>query len=242
MRVDRVLVAAALGAVALTLAGWLIGRGFAQARTADRFVTVKGVAERNAEADLALWPLSYVETDDDLGRAQARIDADTRRVYAFLARMGLDTTQAEVQSLEVTDKLADPYRNGPMGTRFIVAQTIMVRSDKPTTVLAASQRVGELVNAGVVLSTGGRFGPGRPTFLFTRLNDFKPAMIAEATSSAREAAEKFASDSRSRLGGIRQANQGVFQILPRDQAPGFSEESQLYKTIRVVSTVEYYLE
>ena len=71
---------------------------------------------------------------------------------------------------------------------------------------------------------------------------FKPAMIAEATSNAREAAEKFATDSRSTLGGIRQANQGVFQIMPRDQAPGFSEESQLYKTIRVVSTVEYYLE
>jgi hypothetical protein len=114
------LVAAGMGAVALVLAGWLIGHGFAEARTADRYVTVKGVAEREAEADLALWPLSYVATDDDLARAQGRIDADTRRIYAFLVRMGLDTTQAEVQSLEVTDKMADPYRNGPIGTRFIV--------------------------------------------------------------------------------------------------------------------------
>jgi hypothetical protein len=66
-------------------------------------------------------------------------------------------------------------------------------------------------------------------------------MIAEATSRAREAAEQFARDAGSRLGGIRQANQGVFVILPRDQAPGVTEESQLFKMVRVVATVDYYL-
>ena len=84
-------------------------------------------------------------------------------------------------------------------------------------------------------------GNGGPTFLFTRLNEIKPPMIAEATASARQAAEQFAKDSQSRLGSIRQANQGVFVILPRDQAPGASEESQRVKTVRVVTTVEYYL-
>ena len=43
------------------------------------------------------------------------------------------------------------------------------------------------------------------------------------------------------LAGIRQANQGVFEILARDQAPGISEESQIAKTVRVVSTIDYYL-
>jgi hypothetical protein len=33
----------------------------------------------------------------------------------------------------------------------------------------------------------------------------------------------------------------VFEILPRDQAPGIMEGSQLERTLRVVSTVEYYL-
>ena len=51
-----------------------------------------------------------------------------------------------------------------------------------------------------------------------------------------------AADSRSRLGGIRRANQGVFVILPRDAAAGISEEAQLHKTVRVVATVEYYLD
>ena len=73
------------------------------------------------------------------------------------------------------------------------------------------------------------------------LNDLKPAMIAEATARAREGAEQFASDSRSRLAGIRRASQGVFEILPRDQAQGIAEGSQVAKVVRVVSTVEYIL-
>lgn len=67
-------------------------------------------------------------------------------------------------------------------------------------------------------------------------------MIAEATAAAREAAQQFARDAETDLGGLRRANQGVFQILPRDQAPGITEEQQPVKTVRVVSTVEYYIE
>jgi hypothetical protein len=97
------------------------------------------------------------------------------------------------------------------------------------------------VSAGVVLSSGSEYGTGGPTFIFRGLNDLKPEMIAEATARARESAEQFAADARSALGGIRRANQGIFEILPRDQAAGISEGSQVEKTVRVVSTVEFTL-
>ena len=87
----------------------------------------------------------------------------------------------------------------------------------------------------------GEYGSSGPTYVFTRLNDLKPPMIAEATANARSAAEQFARDSGSAVSGIRQANQGVFVILPRDQAPGINESSQLQKIVRVVSTVQYLL-
>jgi hypothetical protein len=66
-------------------------------------------------------------------------------------------------------------------------------------------------------------------------------MIAEATKDAHTAAEQFATDSASQLGGIRKANQGLFQILPRDKPPNMQEEEQIYTTVRVVSTIEYFL-
>jgi len=85
------------------------------------------------------------------------------------------------------------------------------------------------------------YGPSGPTYLFNGLNEIKPDMIAEATASARESASQFAKDAKTELGDLRRANQGVFQILARDQAPGVSEQQQPVKTVRVVSTVEYYL-
>jgi hypothetical protein len=232
---------ALIGALGLVLAGGAIGRGFRDARMAERYVSVKGVSEREVKADLALWPIPFVAANDDLALAQEQIVLSSERIKSFLVRQGLDTAQAQLQTLRVTDRQANPYQTQEGGRRFIIRQTLIVRSTDPDRVLAASQRVGELVQGGVVLSSGEEYGPGGPTFLFTKLNDIKPAMIAEATSRAREAAEQFARDAQSRLGGIRQANQGVFVILPRDQAPGVTEENQLFKTVRVVSSVEYYL-
>jgi hypothetical protein len=116
-----------------------------------------------------------------------------------------------------------------------------VRSEEPRVVQTASQDVGTLVEAGVVLVSGQEYGPGGPAYIFRGLNDIKPAMLAEATARAREAAFEFANDSGSELGGIRRANQGVFEILPRDPAPGVMEQNRIEKTIRVVATVEYFL-
>jgi hypothetical protein len=127
--------------------------------------------------------------------------------------------------------------------RYVVHQTVLVRSNRPDQVLAASQQISELAAVGVVISSGDGDGGerGGPTFVFTQLNKLKPEMIADATARAREGATQFARDSHSDLGAIRQANQGVFEILPRDQAPGISESSQIAKIVRVVSTIDYYL-
>jgi uncharacterized protein len=238
---DRSLVSAGLVAIGLTLAGWFVGHGFARGRASDRYVEVKGLAEREVTADMALWPLRYVSTGDDLAATQAQITRNTRQVYAFLSRQGIDTASVQLQALEVSDAFANRFPGERSGPRYVIQQTVMVRSRNPDLVMAASQRVSELVGAGVVLSSSGEYGIGGPTFLFTRLNQLKPSMVKEATANARAAAEQFAADSRSDLGSIRQANQGVFVILPRDQAPGVNEGAQLQKIVRLVSTVQYFL-
>ena len=77
---------------------------------------------------------------------------------------------------------------------------------------------------------------GGVQFVYDRLNDIKPQMIEEATRNARESAQKFATDSQSRLGKIRRANQGQFSIQDRDAS------TPHIKRVRVVSTIEYYLQ
>ena len=239
---DRPWFASVVLAMALIVSAWLVGHGIERFRVADRYVTVKGVAERTIRADVGLWPLRFVSAEDDLERAQRKIVSDRRAVLAFLVRYGIDSTATELQSLEVTDTRANPYRDGRESTRVIVAMTMMVRTNDPDRIQTAGQHVGELLQQGIVLS-GGPFGGGEgaPTYVFTRLNDLKPTMLAEANANARKAAAEFAKESHSHVGRIRRASQGVFEILAHDQAPGVMESRQIQKTLRVVATVDYYL-
>lgn len=227
-------------AVAVIFSSSLIMEGLMALRTSDRFVTVKGVAEQEVKADLALWPLRFVATGDTLQQAQDDARASRDAIMAFLQLQAIASEAVELQRLDVTDTRANPYQNQGGAQRFIISQTLMVRSGDITRIQQAAQGVSELVDSGVVLSAD--YGNSGPTYLFSRLNEIKPDMIARATAAAREAASQFAQDANTTLGGIRRANQGVFQILPRDQAPGISEGQQAVKTVRVVATVEYYLE
>ena len=230
-------VAAIVVAAGLAASGWLVGTGIENMRALDRYVTVKGLAERDVRADKAVWPITYVATDDVLQNAQAKIDADTNTLFEFLASHGIGREATELQNLQVTDQLAQSYRSGPIESRYIVNQTIQVRTDNVDAVVAASQDIGKLLQGGVVLGGQG-YNPG-PSYLFTGLNDIKPEMIAAATANAREAAQQFATDSGGELGGIRRATQGLFQILAADGAPNMMEANQINKTVRVVTTMEY---
>tara|TARA_R110001592_G_scaffold8745_1_gene47266 strand:- start:11574 stop:12284 length:711 start_codon:yes stop_codon:yes gene_type:complete len=225
--------------VSAIISAALIGNGLTDLRTGDRYVTVKGVAEREVNADLALWPIRFVATGASLSEAQERARSSRDAIMAFLKLQAIDQNAVELQRLDVTDTRANPYQANNGEQKFIISQTLMVRSTDIDRIRQAAQGVSELVDSGVVLSSD--YGSPGPTYVFNGLNDIKPEMIAEATASAREAADQFAQDAKAELGGLRRANQGVFQILARDQAPGIMEQQQPVKTVRVVSTVEYYL-
>lgn len=234
--------AAMILALGVAAAGWFAGRGLYEARASDRFVTVKGVAERAVEADVAVWPLTIVVSDDDLTVAHSQLVRSMAAARKFLTDNGIEAGDVSTQGLNVLDREANSYGSNPKGKRYTINQTLVVRSDEPRVVESASARVAELVAAGVVLQSGGPYQTVGPSFVFSQLNALKPGMIADATARAREAAAKFAEDSGASVGGIRRANQGMFQILARDQVAGIDEQHQLNKIVRVVSTIEYFLD
>mgnify|MGYP006292779975 CR=1 FL=1 len=226
--------------IALVTAAWFVGHGIRNTRSYERFVTVKGLAERDVVADRAVWPITFVATDDSLDVAQATINADTETVRRFLTDHGISRDEVELQNLSVTDQLAQAYRSGgPVESRYIIQQTLLVRSTDVEAIRRATQDIGSLLSEGVVLGGQG-YRPG-PSYIYTRLNEIKPEMIADATAAARASANQFAEDSGSTLGSIRRANQGVFQILAADGADNLAESSQVNKSVRAVVTLEYYL-
>jgi hypothetical protein len=233
------IIAGALVGLGVAAGGYFIGTGYYDAHMGNRVVSVKGLSERNVTADLAFWPIRFVATGNDLTEVQGKIRADAEAIRAFLGKYGFEDASIELQSLQVTDVAAQPYRSGPIDNRFIISQLLMLRSEEVEKVAEAARSASELVEAGVILSSD--MGPSQPIYLFKSLAELKPEMLDEATARAREAAQSFAEDSDSKLGGIKRANQGVFQILARDQAPGISESSQIAKRVRVVSSIDYFL-
>jgi len=227
-------------ALGLIVGGFAVGWGFREGRNPVRSVLVKGYAEREVKADLGLWPLRFVASGNELSEVQDKIERDGEVVDAFLSGQGFSEDEFETQSLQVIDLEAQQYGPDTRGARFIIAQFVLVRSADVDRIQSAAARSGKLLSQGVVLSA--EYGPLKPIFLFGGLDSLKTDMLTEATRMARESARQFANESESRLGGILKANQGVFQILPRDPAPGISEADQLQKTVRVVSTIEYLLE
>src|SRR5215216_6371151 len=104
---DHATLPAAVIAVGLALGGLAVGSGFARARAADRFVTVKGVAEREVRANLAIWPLRVVGADNDLTAANAKVAKNLAGVREFLARHGVDTSQVQLAEFTVSDAYAN---------------------------------------------------------------------------------------------------------------------------------------
>ena len=238
----------ALIALGLILGGWALGAQIKATRLSDRYVTVKGLVERQVKSDLAVWPISFKLAGNELSPLHSSAEAQQKTVLDFLAQQGIKSEEVGVGVVRVIDTQAREYGAERSPYRYIVEQKITVRSSRVDQVAAAAQKTALLLQKGIVIDSD-RGGQQGVTYKFTGLNAIKPDMITEATRNARAAAARFAADSGSQVGSIRQANQGVFSILAADQAAGSAEEGfdynadgSILKTVRVVTTVQYYLD
>jgi len=223
----------------LILSGVFIKQGLQEFRTSDRVVTVKGLAERNVEADLAIWTLSTTSTGNMLSDVQADGENSVAVIESYLSDVGFGGEEISYAPLQVQDLLAQAYRpnNVTQGGRYIITKRITVRTADMGKITRAVAELGGLLKQNVTLT---HMQP--PTYIFTDLNRIKPEMLAEAVRNARKSAQEFAAESGADVGGIKRAYQGLFQILPRDPIAYVSEQNQQFKRVRVVSTVDFYIE
>jgi uncharacterized protein len=228
-----ILAAALILAVSIVLGGYLLGDGLRRARMADRSVTVRGLAERNVTADLATWTIVYTEQGTELGPVQAAIDEKTRTVRAFFRRLGFKDGEVSNAGTGVSQ-----YFDSNRGQNSVtVRQRLQLRTKDVMKARGAFARQFELIRAGVALEEGTAM-----VYSFTKLNDVKPEMIAAATRDARKGAQQFATDSGTSVGGIKQATQGYFSVGARDGDEGSSGSDSPFQKVRVVTTIDFYLD
>ena len=228
---------AILVALGLTLGGFFPGYYYYKTKAEARSVTVKGLAEKDVVADMGIWNIQFTVSGNDLAAARTQIGKQANEVVKFLKTQKFADDEIHIGRIETNDLMANPYRDNTAAetARFILTQTIVVRSDKVQNISDAMSFSNELIGMGIVFSNQSA------SYFFTKLNDIKPEMLKSATQNAKEAALEFARNSGSSVGKIKTANQGVFSILAADD-PNTYEASQINKKVRVVSTVEYLLE
>ena len=220
--------------VGLATMGLLLSEGIIKFRDMERVVSVKGLSERDMPADVAIWPIRFTEVSNDLSELYGSLESKNDKVNKFLRQQGFKVDEISVSVPAIQDRQAQGFseeqvRNG----RYAGTSTLTVYSNDIEMVRKAMSNLAQLGQNGIAIS--GQDYDVKTQFLFTKLNDIKPAMIEEATRNAREVAEKFAHDSGSKLGKIKRASQGQFSIDDRDS------NTPYIKKVRIVSTVEYYL-
>ncbi len=227
-----VLASAGLLTIGLVAGGYLLGDGLLRAREADRSVTVRGLAERNVTADLATWTIAYSSKSANLAEAQAEIDRDTDAIRGFFTGLGF-----KADALQPTGANVSQYSEYGK-TTYTIRQRLSLRTTDIEKAQAAVARQFDLIKRGVVLEDGSGM-----SYTFTKLNDIKPEMVAEATGDARKSAQQFAEDSGTDVGSIKSATQGYFSVQSRDgDGGGYGVSDTPYKKVRVVTTVNFYLE
>jgi hypothetical protein len=179
------LIAASLMAGGVVVGGYLLGDGLRRARMADRAVTVRGLAERDVTADLATWTISFTETGSELEPVRQAAEQDSATVVNFFRQAGFQPGEINDAAISVNN-FFDENRGGNVVT---VRRQIQLRTRDIAKAQQAHARQADLIRAGVAIEDGSAM-----VYNFTKLNDVKPEMIAQATQDARRSAEQFARD------------------------------------------------
>ena len=231
--------AVAIFALGLTSSGYALGDGLRRYKLAEhRTVTVRGVSERNVTADLATWSVSFSHEGAELGPVQQSVEQQASALRSFYLRAGfrpedITDTDVSLSREQPTNREGEPV--GPQ--KVTVSRSIQLRTKEVMKARAAYTRQAELLRANIELSNSSI------SYTFTKLNDLKPEMIAEANQNARRSAQQFATDSGVSVGKMKTASQGYFSVGARDGEDcddcGSSGGSSPFQKVRVVTTIDY---
>ncbi len=221
-------ISAAIIAVSLMVLGLCLKSGIDNFTNKDRRVTVKGLSEREVDADKVTWTLTLKESGDDLKPLFDRINEETEVVKKFLKDKGLKNQNAvEVSTFDVDDNLANVWGDNRPRYHYSVTRSLFVTSKDTKLISKLRASADELIDLGVILESN------YAEYEYTQFQQLKPEMMAEAIANAEKTASQFAENSHSTINKIVAAGQGEFSIDDAD-AP-------FKKKVRVVSTITYSL-
>ncbi len=233
-------------AIGLIAAAFVLGTQFKNLKQSGT-ITVKGLAEAPYKANLAQIQMGVSAWGQDYAGALANGKNDFKALQQFVASKGFS-----VSSQNVTPISVEPYNEdyvdeqGQTRTRqngYKATQTLSISSqelNKITNMLAQVQNY-RISHESVTFE--------KPQYLLNDLEKIKHDLIAKATDDANKRAEEFAKTGHAKVGVMRSASQGSFNILDAHNPDtddsdygGTYDKDGVDKLVRLVVTIDYAIE
>lgn len=217
-------------AVGIALSGYFLYLGIESFTTKDRVVTAKGLSERQVLADKAVWTISFGITGNSIEYLYERLEPKKQALVKFLKNNGISDEEIVFAPSTASDRSSWYDWDKKKGTidQYELTGHMTVVSKDVEKVRQLQLRQLDLLHSGVILENS------YISYEYTGLNELKPEMVEEATRNARVVASKFADDANAKLGALKSARQGQFEVESDEVMPHM-------RKVRVVTTMEYYL-
>lgn len=222
-------------AISLFFVGYFIFKGLKSFSDKDRVVSVRGLSEKIVDADYVNLKIKYIEGDNDMQFLLKKVEDNNTKIVNFIKANGLTDEEINIGVPSIKDKKNTEYNDNFSANtyRYYCEVTITILSEKVKNVRNIELSQFDLYKQGITLVQNRYEYDSYTNYTFTKLNDIKPKMIEESTANAKIAGEQFSKNSNAKLGGIKSAYQGQFEITPT--------ENPLKLKVRVVSSISYFL-
>lgn len=233
------IISAAILSLALVVCSMVLAKPLAYYAASKSAITVTGSAKKQITSDLAVWRGSFYQESNQLPLAYSNLKQDLNKVKAYLVQKGISEESIVVSSISTMPQYiynANGTSTGQIAS-YRLSQNVEIKSADVNKISAIARESTEMIEQGVV------FESQAPQYFYTKLNDLKINMLAEATKDAKQRAEKMASATGSKIGSLRSAKMGVFQITPVNSNEisdyGVNDTFAIDKEITAVVNVEF---
>ena len=240
------IIIAGIAAIGLIIAFYLIGDAYKYKFRAEETIVVTGSSETDFESDQVVWEGRYSRKEMDIKSAYAAIKADEIKIRKYLKDKAVADSEMVFSAIQISKDYSYFYdengrQRGSEFTGYNLRQTVTVDSRDIDKVDRISREVTELIESGIELNSDA------PSYYYTKLSELKIDLLAKASADAKLRATTIAENAGSKLGNIRKASMGVFQITGENMNEEYSyggvfNTSSKNKTATVTTRIEFELD
>jgi hypothetical protein len=218
----------------------ILSKGLMQIKKfTNEVITVTGSAEKKIVSDYIVWRSSFSRRDPQMTIAFEKLGNDLAKVKKYLLSKGVkeDEIIASQISTSVLYKRSDKGYNTNEIEGYSLNQSLEVRSYDVGKVDDIARQSTELIHQNI------QFISSAPEFFYTKLGELKVEMLAKATENAKTRAKSMAASTGNKIGLMRSAKMGIFQITPVNSYDvswyGHNDTSSYEKKVTAVVNVDF---